>query len=432
MNLLLSIVVSILSFGAVPDNVALNNATAINQAISHCAQQGGGTVVVPRGVFTTGSIYLQSRVTLRLDEGAVLKGSPRLADYKPLVTTLDLAKFESGRGTVNFNSAADGEWSKALVFGVGVSHIGIEGKGQIDGADVRNAKGEEGMRGPHTILLAGCDDVSFSGFAVVNSANYAFLAYKISNATFKGLNITGGWDGIHIRGGKGVRIDGCTMHTGDDAIAGGYWEKTKIRRCVLNSSCNGIRMIMPSTGVEVSDCEIYGPGQRKHITSGKTSSDAAINIEPGAWGEAPGRLDNIVIRRVKATHVLTPLSVTLGDDNSMGTIVVDGLVARDITRMAMSVKSWGTAITDRVVIKNCDLEFNGIDDPGLPKWFEGRPTSEWPVFPCWGLYLRNVSKASLKRLQLSVKGGEYRQAIITKDVATMATSGVTEVRKKAE
>lgn len=57
-GLLLSIVINILSLGAQPGDESTNNAPIINQAIRQCAEAGGGSVVIPSGVFTTGSIYL--------------------------------------------------------------------------------------------------------------------------------------------------------------------------------------------------------------------------------------------------------------------------------------------------------------------------------------------------------------------------------------
>ena len=124
-GLLLSIVINILSLGAQPGDESTNNAPIINQAIRQCAEAGGGSVVIPSGVFTTGSIYLQSGVRLHLERGAVLKGSRRLADYAPLRTHIDLSKYESGQGTVNYNSATDPQWSLALIHGVGISQSGI-------------------------------------------------------------------------------------------------------------------------------------------------------------------------------------------------------------------------------------------------------------------------------------------------------------------
>ena len=45
MNLLLSTIISILTFGAVADNGKTNNAQAINKAIEAAAEKGGGKVV---------------------------------------------------------------------------------------------------------------------------------------------------------------------------------------------------------------------------------------------------------------------------------------------------------------------------------------------------------------------------------------------------
>lgn len=411
LSILLSVLINILSFGAKSDTTVLNT-TAINAAINACAQQGGGIVTVPRGVYVTGTVNMQSHVTLRLERGAVLRGSRRLSDYEPLRYDGDLSKYESGRGTVNYNAATDPQWSLSLIRFVGVTHSGIVGDGLIDGAHVPNPLGEEHQRGPHTILIADGDHLRFDGFSVVRSANYAFLGYLVRHCSFRRLRIDEGWDGIHLRGAHRVEIADCVFHTGDDAIAGGYWTKLAIRRCTINSSCNGLRMIMPSEGLLVTDCHFYGPGRYPHRTSGNRQSLAAINLEPGAWGEAPGRLDKIRIRRCATDSVLTPLSVTLGEDNTLGRILVSHLTARNTTRMALSVKSWGVSRTAKVVLRHCDLQFTGIDDPQLPAWFLDHPTAEWPVFPSWGLYFRNVDRLFLHDVRLSYTGRDYRKAIL--------------------
>src|SRR5258708_5562979 len=58
--------------GAVGDGKTLNT-ISIRQAIDHCAAAGGGVVVVPKGTFITGSIFLKQGVNLHLDASAVLK-----------------------------------------------------------------------------------------------------------------------------------------------------------------------------------------------------------------------------------------------------------------------------------------------------------------------------------------------------------------------
>ena len=120
------------------------------------------------------------------------------------------------------------------------------------------------------------------------------------------------------------------------------------------------------------------------------------------------------------------MSVTLSEDNSAGTITIENIVARDITRMAMSVKSWGTAHTDKVIVRNVDLQFRGIDDPSLPEWFKTAKTSEWPFFPSWAMYFRNVGSVSIENAKLSHVGADYRKAIIYNNVGKKKEKKITE------
>ena len=75
-----SSVFSVAEYGAVGDGKTLNTA-AIQKLIDSCAVRNGGTVIVPSGVFLTGTLRLRSNVHLSLQSGAVLKGSDRLGDY---------------------------------------------------------------------------------------------------------------------------------------------------------------------------------------------------------------------------------------------------------------------------------------------------------------------------------------------------------------
>lgn len=71
---------NILDYGAFGDGKTINT-ESINNAIKDCVSNGGGTVIVPDGVFLTGSIQLHSNVRLFLDNGAVLKSTANLVDF---------------------------------------------------------------------------------------------------------------------------------------------------------------------------------------------------------------------------------------------------------------------------------------------------------------------------------------------------------------
>ena len=72
--------ISILDTGAVPGDIAATTA-AFATAIARLVDIGGGTVEVPPGTWTTGTIALASRITLELHPAATILGSPHLSDY---------------------------------------------------------------------------------------------------------------------------------------------------------------------------------------------------------------------------------------------------------------------------------------------------------------------------------------------------------------
>jgi polygalacturonase len=73
-------VFTVTDYGAVGDGGTLNT-IVIQHLIDTCASLHGGTVVVPSGVFLSGTLRLRSNVRLEILSGAVLKGSQRLSDY---------------------------------------------------------------------------------------------------------------------------------------------------------------------------------------------------------------------------------------------------------------------------------------------------------------------------------------------------------------
>ena len=95
----------ITSRGAVGDGRTLNT-KAIQAVIDRCAGSGGGVVVVPRGTFLTGAIFLKQGCNLEVEKGGVLKGSTDPQDY-PLVKT----RWEG----------VEREWSAALVNAEGLT-----------------------------------------------------------------------------------------------------------------------------------------------------------------------------------------------------------------------------------------------------------------------------------------------------------------------
>ena len=192
-------VFDILAFGAVGDGVTECTA-AVQAAIDSCTLSGGGTVLVPEGTFLCRTLYLKDRVDLHLDKGAVLCGVDDPEAYASFLPQHDLSMYDSGGNSANANNTGDRRWMKAFLQGNGIEGASITGEGLIDGRHVFDSLGEENMRGPHTIIVGEAKDFRIEGVSITRAANYAFLGYALKNAVFKGMHITEGWDGIHIRG----------------------------------------------------------------------------------------------------------------------------------------------------------------------------------------------------------------------------------------
>ena len=83
----------ITDFGAVGDGKTLNT-KAIQAAIDKCAStKKGGVLVIPKGTFLSGAIFLKQGVNLLLEKDGVLKGSRDPDDYPQ---RLALAEYRRG------------------------------------------------------------------------------------------------------------------------------------------------------------------------------------------------------------------------------------------------------------------------------------------------------------------------------------------------
>src|SRR5580698_6391304 len=73
-------VFNVRNYGAT-GNKAEDAQIAIQKAVEACAKAGGGTVYVPPGEYTSGTIHLRNHVRFYIDTGATLYASANPAHY---------------------------------------------------------------------------------------------------------------------------------------------------------------------------------------------------------------------------------------------------------------------------------------------------------------------------------------------------------------
>jgi hypothetical protein len=413
-----SAIFNVRDFGSMGNGQALDT-VAINKAIEACAAGGGGEVLFPPGKYLTGTIHLKSGITLMIPPAAQIVGTSDTEQYQ---------HFEPPGQTPLANRL---RWHRALILGVGVENVTITGGGVIDGNHVFDARGEERMRGPHTLLLGNSKNITIRDISIKDAANYAVMLEFTSNVEIRGVKITGGWDGIHFRGWKdnpcrNVSITDCEIYSGDDCIAGWYWEDTLIARCIINSSCNGIRLIGPAKNLIIHDCLFFGPGRFEHRSSGEKKRRnmlAGLCLQPGAWDRTVGVLDDVRISNITMHDVSTPLHLSLKEGNTAGQISVDRLTATGAYRAAASIESWAKAPIESVTLRDVKMEFTGGGSEADAKREVRSPPVDARPLPAWGLYVKNVKELRLEDVKLSLQKEDARAALIAQDVGAMKLDG---------
>jgi hypothetical protein len=185
--------------------------TAIQSAIDKASQSGGGTVLVPHGLYRVQGLALKSGVTLYLAGGAVVQGSDLLADYASDATYL-------GSG---------GKHLPPVIEATDFKNVAIRGRGWIDAADttVYTAQGirqEVDPRGAfHRVAVHFANGSGFTldGIVAQDGAGWSVLLNRVDNIQITRLKLLGpmwrGNDGIDICGCNAV-ADQCFVYTGDD------------------------------------------------------------------------------------------------------------------------------------------------------------------------------------------------------------------------
>ncbi|WP_207515658.1 glycoside hydrolase family 28 protein [Longitalea luteola] len=212
--------------GAVGDGKTLNT-KAIQAVIDECAKNGGGTLVIPKGIFVSGALFLKRGVHLEFQAGAVLKGSTDINDYPKLNTRIE-GHFEP--------------WRAALINGDGVDHLRISGPGTIDGSgepfwkefyNRRNADPKTtnlNVERPRLAFIQNSKDIQINGITFLNSGFWNLHIYRCEQVSItycrfqapsgpKPYHHAPSSDGIDIDSSHDIAIRHCFFSVGDDCIA---------------------------------------------------------------------------------------------------------------------------------------------------------------------------------------------------------------------
>ncbi|MFT2011384.1 glycoside hydrolase family 28 protein [Pontibacter sp. 13R65] len=253
----------ITDFGAVGDGLT-KNTKAFEQAIEAVAAKGGGTVIIPRGMWLTGPIVLKSNINLHAEAGALVLFSKDFDDY-PLVKVsfegLNTVRCQSpisgvnleniaitGSGTFDGNGEAwrpvkkvkmtDGQWN-ALVKSGGVlsddkriwfpnqkvktGYTSTTNFNVPDYKDIQQFEPIKDFLRPVLLSLVSCKTVLLDGPTFQNSPAWNLHPNMCEDIILRNLNVRNPWfsqngDGLDLESCKNALVYNNTFDVGDDAI----------------------------------------------------------------------------------------------------------------------------------------------------------------------------------------------------------------------
>jgi len=224
-------------YGALADGKTVNT-KAIQTAIDRCAAAGGGTLVIPKGEFISGSLFLKPGVNVELREGAVLKCSTNPQD------------FELRKG-IRFEGHFE-EWTTDLLNAEHTDHLRITGPGMLNGNGSAYWRNNSPFGRPRLCAIRDSRDVIVSGVHFLSSPSWNLHLYNcqdvvVENDRFEILDKEKGpsTDGTDVDSSQNVTIRGCFYSVNDDCV------------CIKGNRYDGLNQTpasMPSSYVRIIDC----------------------------------------------------------------------------------------------------------------------------------------------------------------------------------
>jgi hypothetical protein len=251
------------NYGATGDK-ADDARKAIQSAVEACAKAGGGTVYLPPGEYTSGTIHLRSHVRLLIDAGATLYAStdPAAYDQPTLLYAEDAQNITiEGRGTVDGQSHYEWKKNEEHYHDIEINRILAQAWSNAHGKPLMRPY-PTGRANPHMVFMRRCKDVKIAGLSFLHSPSWTIYPYACERLLIDGVYIYTNpyeavWaDGIDPDGCKDVRIANCTIETGDDSIVLYSYDISGPALPCENITITNCRLTSASAALKFCDCNI--------------------------------------------------------------------------------------------------------------------------------------------------------------------------------
>lgn len=293
----------------------------IQSAIDACHEKGGGTVIIPSGVYRIGALFIKSGVNLHLSKGTTLIASEDIRDYPEFPSRI---------------AGIEMTWPSAVVNIMDAENAALTGEGFIDCRgkvfwdkywEMRKEYEKKKLRWivdydckrVRGILVSNSKHITLKDFTLVRTGFWACQILYSDHCSVDGVTINnnvGGHgpstDGIDIDSSTNILVENCEVDCNDDNI------------CIkAGRDADGLRVNRPTENVVVRNCIARkGAGL---LTCGSETSGSIRNVlahDLIAYGTGSvlrlkssmnrgGTVENIYVTGVEADSVSNVLEVDL-------------------------------------------------------------------------------------------------------------------------
>ena len=387
------------SFGAIGDGTTLDTA-AIQAALDACQRAGGGEVYLPAGRYLTGTLVLPSHTIFNISPGAVVCGSPRIADY-----TRDARGRDGDQTGYHLLRIADAV--RVTICGGGQ----IEGNGPAFWDDPEHpvdgkfpwrqyylARSPHDARPSPMVNIYKSEDIRIENVTLTNSAGWALNMMLSRWVRVRGVNILNpmdgpNTDGIDINACQDVLIDNCVIENGDDSIVmftlpnTGPCERISVTNCILSTRCCAVKFYTgcsyPFRQITFNNITVYHSERAfgVYLSYGARLEDVVATnfvvqggVTPPNFGERPIHIDIRDPKKQEGHHGLVPDALIAQEVGSVSGMTLANWVIRSSGRIIVGGQV--DAPVENLSLSNILLEVSGPQD--LSKFVNPTPSKgQW-------------------------------------------------------
>lgn len=440
------------------------DSVGLQKAIDTAHEAGGGTVLVPAGDYLIAPIELKSRVTLHLEPGATLWGSPYLKDYAP-APDADIPSYTHERG---YNRAQRNINQRVrLISAHGANHVSITGSGTINAQSCAwvfpwmNGVPESWQslqRPSDTIIFHRCESVVVEGIELVDTLTWSIVFDSCHYVRVRGVRIHAfdvvNSDGIDLVHTSNAIISDCDIHTTDDAIClkSTIPEHTArnitITNCILRTLCNGIKIGTDTVGnfedITISNIVIYNPDNDMKDATGGINLCA---VDGGCVRNV--NISNIVMHNVMCAFYLvsscrtaqqegirTPRAgtmerISISNVRADGTRYTNFIIGhpdqpiRDVHLSSINIRKKAEfySAPPAVAVPECANQYPNPFMFGSPDGGKDRENQK-DGLPAYGLYLRDAREITVRDYQVESLQEDVRELAASERCAMVELTGI--------